>query len=97
VLNSDIDLNVALSRAKATLREAAWVGRVETLSADLVRLRRRFSEFSRFDLPQLNVTQDRKAVDALDPQIIAQVRSLNAYDAELYWFAAEEIAAGRWG
>jgi hypothetical protein len=97
VLDSDIDLNVALRRAKTTLREAAWVGRTETLSADLVRLRSRFSEFSQFELPELNVTQGRKAVDALDPRIVSQVHSLNAYDAELYRFATEEIAAGRLG
>jgi Sulfotransferase family len=97
ILDSEIDLSVALCRAKTTLREAAWVGRTETLSADLVRLRRRFSEFSQFELPELNATQGRKAVDALDPQIIQQVRSLNAYDAELYCFATEEIAAGRLG
>jgi len=97
VLDSDIDLNVALRRAKATLREAAWVGRIETLSADLVHLRRRFSEFSQFELPELNVTQGRKALDALDPHIVSQVRLLNAYDAELYWFAMEEITAGRFG
>jgi hypothetical protein len=97
VLDCDIDLNVALRRAKTTLREAAWVGRTETLSTDLIRLRGRFSEFSQFELPELNVTQDRKTVDALDPHIVSPVRSLNAYDAELYWFAAEEIAAGRLG
>lgn len=63
-------LNVALRRAKTTLREAAWVGRV---------------------------TQGRKAVDALDPRIVSQVHALNAYDADLYRFATEEIAAGRLG
>ena len=97
VLDNDIDLNVALRRAKTTLREAAWVGRTETLSADLVRLRSRFSEFSQFEALEFNVTQARKAVGGLDPRIVSQVRSLNAYDVELYGFATEEITAGRLG
>jgi hypothetical protein len=97
VMNYDIDLNVALSRAKTTLREAAWVGRMETLPADLARLRNRYLEFSDFELPKLNITQNRKSLDALDPDIISEIRLLNSYDLDLYCFATEEILAGRLG
>jgi hypothetical protein len=97
VMNSDIDLNAALSRAKITLRGAAWVGRMEKLAADLARLRHRNLEFSDLRLPKLNVTQDRKSIDALDPDIISRIRSLNAYDLDLYCFATEELFAGRLG
>jgi hypothetical protein len=97
VLDNNIDLNAAFSRAKTTLREAAWVGRVESLSADLGRLRLRYPEFSDLELPKLNVTRDRKSIDALDPDTITQIRSLNAYDLDLYSFASEEISARRLG
>ena len=97
MLDDDIDLKAALSRAKRTLIDAAWVGRMETLPADLMRLRRRYLEFADFELPKLNVTPHRKSMDALDPDIIAQIRSLNAYDLALCCFATEEISAGRLG
>lgn len=97
VMNTDIDLNVALSRAKTTLRDAAWVGRIETLPSDLARLRNRYLEFADFELPKLNITRNRKSLDALDPDIISQIRLLNAYDLDLYCFATEEILAGRLG
>ena len=97
MLDDDIDLKAALSRAKRTLRDAAWVGRLETLPADLMRLRRRYLEFADFELPRLNVTPHGTSIDALDPDIIAQIRSLNAYDLELCCFATEEISAGRLG
>jgi hypothetical protein len=97
VMNNDIDLNTALIRAKTTLREAAWVGRVENLPADLARLRRRYLEFSGLELPKFNVTPHRKSTAALDDDIIAEIRSLNAYDLDLYRFATEEISAGRLG
>jgi hypothetical protein len=97
VLNTDIDLNTALNRAKATLRDATWIGRVETLHADLARLRHYHLEFSDFELPQLNVTPNRSTIDALDPDIIDQIRSLNDYDLDLYGFATDEISAGRLG
>ena len=51
MLDDDIDLKAALSRAKRTLRDAAWVGRMETLPADLMRLRRRYLEFADFEPP----------------------------------------------
>ena len=97
VMNNDIDLNVALSRAKTTLRDAAWVGRMETLPADLGRLRNRYLELSDFEFPKSNITQNRKSLDTLDPDIISQIRLLNAYDLDLYCFATEEILAGRLG
>jgi Sulfotransferase family len=97
VMNTDIDLNVALNRAKTTLRDAAWVGRIETLPSDLVRLQNRYLEFADFELPKLNITRNRKSLDALDPEIISQISSLNAYDLDLYCFATEEILAGRLG
>jgi Sulfotransferase family len=97
VMNTDIDLNVALYRAKTTLRDAAWVGRVETLPTDLARLRDRYLEFAEFELPNLNVTQNRKSLDAVDPDIISQIRLLNAYDLDLYSFVTEEILTGRLG
>jgi sulfotransferase famil protein len=94
VLDSEINLSVALSRAKTTLRDAAWVGRVETLPADLLRLRNRFPEFLDFELPKLNVTQNRQSLGALDPDIISQIRLLNAFDLDLYCFATEEMSSG---
>jgi Sulfotransferase family len=94
VLDSEINLSVALARAKRTLRDAAWVGRVETLPADLLRLRNRFPEFLDFALPKVNVTQERRSMDAIDPDIISQIRLLNAFDLDLYCFAAEEISKG---
>ena len=92
VLDSEINLRVALSRAKATLKDAAWVGRVETLPADLLRLRNRFPEFLDFELPKLNVTRNRQSLDALDPDIISQIRLLNTFDLDLYCFATEEMS-----
>jgi hypothetical protein len=92
VLDGEIDLSVALSRAKKTIRDAAWVGRVETLPDDLLRLRSRFPEFLDFELPKLNITQNRQSLDALDPDIIHQIRSLNAFDLDLYRFATEEMS-----
>jgi hypothetical protein len=94
VLDSEINLSVALSRAKKTIRDAAWVGRIETLPDDLLRLRNRFPEFLHFELPKLNVTQNCQSLDALDPDIISRIRLLNAFDLDLYCFASEEMSRG---
>jgi hypothetical protein len=90
-------LRVALSRAKKTIRDAAWVGRVETLPDDLLRLRNRFPEFLDFELPKLNITQNRQSQDALDLDTISQIHLLNAFDLDLYCFATEEISRGAHG
>lgn len=92
VLDSEINLTVALSRAKKTIRDATWVGRVETLPDDLLELRKRFPEFVDFELPKLNITQNRQSLDALDPEIVSQIRSLNAFDLDLYRFAIKEMS-----
>lgn len=96
VLDSEINLRIALRRAKKTIRDAAWVGRVETLPDDLLRLRNRFPELD-FELPELNITQNRQSLDALDPDIISQIRLLNAFDLDLYCFATEELSRGAHG
>ena len=93
-MDGEINLSVALSRAKKTIKDTAWVGRVETLPDDLLRLRNRFPEFLDFELPKLNITQNRQSLDALDPDIIYQIRLLNAFDLDLYRFATEEISKG---
>ena len=97
VLDSEINLRVALSRAKKTIRNAAWVGRVETLPDDLLRLRNSSPEFLDFELPKLNITQNRQSQDALDLDTISQIHLLNAFDLDLYCFATEEISRGAHG
>jgi hypothetical protein len=93
VLSVDVDLDKAIENAKEVLRTAAWVGRQEHLAADLRRLGQRLPELATLTLPMLNTTNERRAVSDLSPELIDRIRSLNAYDTELYSFASREVCA----
>lgn len=92
-LNFNADLERAMENAKETLRSAVWVGRQESLSADLKRLGDLVPELAGLELTSFNVTGDRKQQDELSPELIARIRSLNEYDLKLYAFAAQDAGA----
>lgn len=91
VLNVSADLNEASQAAKAVLRSAAWVGRQETLAADLEKLGMRLPELAGLSMSTLNATGERSATADMNPRVIKRIRELNAYDLDLYAFASREI------
>ena len=93
VLNVEADLGRATENAKDVLRSAVWVGRQESLAADLVRLGQALPELADLTLPTINATGDRRAQDDLAPALIDRIRALNEYDMELYSFASRDIGA----
>jgi hypothetical protein len=94
VLNTSANLDKAFEAAKAVLRSAAWVGRQETLDADLQRLGMQFPELADLSMSTMNATGQRNSADELSPKVIQRIRELNAYDLDLYAFAGDEILAG---
>jgi hypothetical protein len=93
VLNVEADLGRATENAKDVLRSAVWVGRQESLAADLARLGQSLPELADLTLPIINATGDRRAQDDLAPALIDRIRALNEYDMELYSFASRDIGA----
>jgi hypothetical protein len=93
VLNVEADLERATENAKDVLRSAVWVGRQESLAADIARLGQSAPELADLTLPIINATGDRRAQDDLAPALIARIRALNEYDLALYSFASRDIAA----
>jgi hypothetical protein len=91
VLNVSADLDKASETAKAVLRSAAWVGRQETLAADLEKLGMRQPELAGLSISTLNTTGERRSVADLNPRTIERIRELNVYDLDLYSFASDEI------
>jgi ketosteroid isomerase-like protein len=93
VLNVSTDLDKAYDAAKATLRSAAWVGRQETLAADLAKLGKRLPEMADLPMSTANATGQKSLAAEASPAVIKRIRELNAYDLDLYAFASTEI----WG
>jgi ketosteroid isomerase-like protein len=91
VLNVSTDLDKAYDAAKATLRSAAWVGRQETLAADLEKLGMRLPEMAGLPMLPANETRQRSLAAEASPRVIKRIRELNAYDLDLYAFASAEI------
>ena len=87
-LNSDADHRVALERARQTLISAAWVGRQQSLDADIDQLGKRFPEWKGLTLAVLNQTQYPAPPGPLNADLLKTIRALNQYDLELYEFAA---------
>jgi ketosteroid isomerase-like protein len=93
VLNVSTDLDKAYDAAKDTLRSAVWVGRQETLAADLEKLGMRLPEMAGLPMSIANATGQRTLAADASPRVIKRIRELNAYDLDLYAFASAEI----WG
>lgn len=79
------DPGALLEAAKATLREAVWVGFHQSIAADLARL----GEILETDLrpSRENVTPNRRALVDEDSAVIERLHSLSAYDRELFAWA----------
>lgn len=71
-----------LDRAKETLLQAEWVGFKETLARD-------FARVSSAPIERENVTPNRPAWDDIPLEVIARLRELNVYDAQLWEWAKE--------
>ena len=82
-------LDRLLERAKATLKEALWVGRQSHMAEDLSRLSLILG--IPLDMNRANVTPNRPAHAAEDPNLIARLNELNQYDMELWTWAQTEI------
>jgi hypothetical protein len=92
-LNFEADLDQAAGRAEEALRSALWVGRQESLAADLARLGQHVPELAGLTLPVMNKTGDRRAQDELAPKVIDRIRALNEYDIALYSWASRDLRA----
>lgn len=88
VYNYTVDLDQALENAKATLDACAWVGRQETLDADLARLADVLPAVKGASLDQLNVTTTRPSDRAISPSLRESIMRHNAFDQRLYDYAA---------
>jgi Sulfotransferase family len=91
VLNESADLDQAHEAAMTVLRSAMWVGRQETLTADLETLGMRLPELAGLSMSTLNATGERSSAAEVNPKVIKRIRELNAYDLDLYAFASDEI------
>lgn len=88
VLNTEVDLEAALQRAKQALAAAAWVGIQERIGTDLARLSTVVPEMAGIRLEAENVTAERRSLIDLDDALIEKIASWNRYDLELYNYAA---------
>lgn len=90
MLDDPDDFPGLLERAKRTLEEAFWVGRRDTIDADLARLGRLLG--NRFQMVRENVTPARPPIACEDPKIVDRLRELNRYDDALWqWAAARHL------
>jgi hypothetical protein len=94
VLNTEVDLDAALERAKQALATAAWVGRQERIGSDLARLWTVVPEMAGIPLCAENVTHQRGSVSDLDNALIQKIADWNRYDLELYAYVATLSEAG---
>lgn len=94
VLNTEVDMDAALAQAKRTLEACVWIGRQETLDADMVRLGTVFPQMAGVTAGTLNVTPERPGVTEIAPELREKIAGFNRYDTELYAFAEALLAAG---
>ncbi len=88
MLDAPGDFPVLLEKAKSTLREAFWVGRQNTMEADVARLGAILGH--RIDLERKNVTEARPPIHDEDPRVISRLYALNGYDLQLWaWWGRE--------
>jgi hypothetical protein len=82
MLDFPSDLAPLLARARTTLAEAAWVGRHDTIAADLERL----SDLVGCRLEEIvaNKTESRPSIADEDPLLIDRLTGLNDYDSQLW-------------
>lgn len=79
------DLDALLEAAKTTLREAVWIGFHDRIAADLARLGDILE--AKVRPSRENVTPNRRAVGDEDVAVIERLRTLSAYDQELFAWA----------
>ena len=95
MLDAPVDFPGLLEKAKETLREAFWVGRVETLPADLERFGTLLG--CGLEIKRENVTEARPPIDAEDPRVLDRLHALNDYDFQLCRWWENEIRNGTYG
>lgn len=78
------DLDVALNAARETLKRCVWVGRQETLAADVLRLARLYPELRECTLPIYNVTAGRKRSSDLSTELLRSIYDHNRFDFRLF-------------
>lgn len=93
VFNYTVDLDQALENAKATLDACAWVGRQETLAADLARLADVLPAMKGANLDMLNVTTVRPTDRAISPALREAIMRHNVFDTQLYDYAAKNAGS----
>jgi len=91
MLDEPADLPALLEAAKVTLREAFWVGRRETMSADLAKLGALLGQ--KLEMVHENVTPSRPGLETTDSKLLTRLKALNRYDEELWNWAAVELGA----
>lgn len=88
MLDAPVDFPALLEQAKSTLREAFWVGRQNTMAADIERLGTLLGH--RINLDHKNVTEARPPIHDEDPRVISRLYALNDYDFQLWaWWERE--------
>ncbi|WP_029004633.1 sulfotransferase family 2 domain-containing protein [Azorhizobium doebereinerae] len=95
VLNTEVDLDAALDRAKRALEACVWVGRQEHLDADLARLPAALPEMAGVAMATLNVTPERRSVREIDPALAEKIARYNRHDMELYAHACAMLGTPR--
>lgn len=78
------DMDSVCAKAQETLKQCVWVGRYESLYDDMQRLGAIFPEMAGVQLPHLNSTGTRIAIDQIDAVRRARVSRYNRYDIALY-------------
>lgn len=89
-LDTPDDLPALLENAKETLRQAFWVGRRNTIDADLARLSALLGAEGLTPV-QANVTPNRPPIETEDPAVVERLRALNDYDLQLWRWAQREL------
>lgn len=91
MLDEPTDFPALLEKAKETLREAFWVGRQDTLDADLHRLGALLG--CGLEMRRTNVTRDRRSIGDEDPRVINRLYALNGYDLQLWKWWVDGLGA----
>lgn len=89
MLDAPVDLPFLLDMARGTLKNALWVGRQDSLDADLSRLAVILGVA--FETARENMTPSRPRLVDEDPLVLERLHALNSYDLQLWQWAKSQL------
>lgn len=78
------NMESVFASAQETLKRCSWIGRHESLEEDIKKLALLFPEMASVQMPRLNATGGRLAVEELDTLLLSKIERYNRYDMVLY-------------